>query len=108
MGVDEVHAVPHAANASAAILGYAIFIAPVMLGLLLIQSWSFLGFLWRTAILAIGVLILIRLIRWVKEPASNKLHYAIPTWVLISLGGALLVAGFIVGVLMVALSDGPV
>jgi hypothetical protein len=86
-GVPPVIAVDHAYRASVAILFYLLFIFPVMMFIsLFVWTWNPIIMLWKAAQVGLGLLIGLRMIRWVKEPASNKLSYAFPTWLLVVLG----------------------
>lgn len=87
-GVSPVIAVDHAYRSSVAILSYLFFIFPVMMFIAVFAwTWNPIIMLWKFAQVGIGILIGLRLIRWVQEPASNKLSYAFPTWLLVVLGG---------------------
>lgn len=86
--VDPAVAAQHAVDVATAVPMYLIFILPITV-VTLIAPWTLDPFMgaWRIAHATIGIVIGLRLIRWVQEPATNRLVYRIPTLALVIVGG---------------------
>lgn len=87
-GVPTELASKHGVNASTAILYYAFFVFPVM-AFTAVFVWSHnpVVMLWKAFQVILGVVLLVRLHRWVYEPATNVISYKVPTWALVVAGG---------------------
>jgi hypothetical protein len=87
-GVPTDLASKHGVNASTAILYYAFFVFPVMMfTALFVWTPNPIVMLWKLVQVTLGVVILVRLHKWVYEPATNVISYKVPTWVLVVAGG---------------------
>ena len=98
-GVPTGLAAEHGAKASTAIFAYAIFIFPVlMVTAFLVWTPNPVIMVWKTAQVVTGMVILLRLQRWVHEPASNVLVYKISTLKLVVGGGISVLVFFLFAV----------
>lgn len=86
-GVDPSVAAQHAFNVAVAVPLYFMLILPVMGMSLLVGSTNPVFVVWRAAQFGLGLIIGVRMSRWAKEPATNRLNYSVPTWALVTLGG---------------------
>lgn len=87
-GVDPGIAARHGTNQAGALVAWVLFIAPVM-GLFTVGAYgSPIAMLFVAPLNIIGMVILIRIHTAIIRPADQKLVYAIPTWILVVVGGA--------------------
>lgn len=94
MGVDPETATSHAMRASTAVVSYAILIFPVTIGIgFLVWPNNALLLVWSRLVALLGVMIGIRLHRYVVTSAYLRLSYRIPTAVLVFLGGVMVPIG---------------
>lgn len=86
-GVDPPMAAHHAFRAAMLVPFYVVFILPVMAMSMLVMTSNPVFHVWRAAQIGLGLLIGVRMLRWLREPATNRLVYSVPTWVLVVAGG---------------------
>lgn len=87
-GVPPVFAADHGFKVAVAVPAYLIFVFPVtMVTFAFAWAWNPIFLLWKFAQVAVGLIIGLRLVRWIQEPATNRTSYPIPTWLLVVGGG---------------------
>jgi hypothetical protein len=92
-GVDPLTAARHGTDCAGQLVAWILFVAPVM-GILSLAALAAPRAMLIVAPLdMLGLLILIRIHTFIVRPANQRLIYAIPTWVLVLVGG-LYVTGF--------------
>ena len=86
-GVDPAIAARHATDCAGQLVAWVLFIAPIM-GIFSLAGLSSPRAMAIAAPLdIIGIVILIRIHTLIIRPANQRLVYAIPTWVLVLVGG---------------------
>lgn len=104
-GVDPQMASAHGASVSVAVWMYILWVAPVMLLLALIGSSNSAFNVYRLLVLGVGILIFVRMRKWIDDGASNVISYRMSTRALVIIGGVLVTLGFIALFLRVALGS---
>lgn len=96
MGVDPETATSHAMRASTAVVSYAILIFPVTIGIgFLVWPNDPLLLIWSRLVAILGVVIGVRLHRYVLTSAYLRLSYRVPTAVMVFLGGVMVPIGIL-------------
>ena len=98
-GVPTGLAAEHGAKAATAVFAYAIFIFPIlMVTALFVWTPNPIIMLWKTAQVITGMVILLRMHKWIHEPATNVLVYKISTLKLVVGGGISVLVFFLFAV----------
>lgn len=87
-GVPTDLAAEHGSKVSTAVFAYAIFIFPVMMFTsLFVWTPNPIIMLWKLFQVGLGLIILIRMSKWINEPATNVMNYKVRTGMLVFIGG---------------------
>jgi hypothetical protein len=104
-GVPQQLAAEHGSRAATALFYYWLFVFPVvMFTALVIWVPNPFIMLWKSFQVMLGVVILVRMHKWVHEPATNVISYKIPTWVLVVTGGVSAIMFCFFGLILIAIS----
>ena len=101
-GVPTKLASEHGAKVATAVFAYAIFIFPIlMVTALFVWTPNPIIMLWKTAQVITGMVILLRMHKWIHEPATNVLVYKISTLKLVVGGGISVLVFFLLAVYII-------